>query len=157
MNPFCLRSAEIGDAEAIARLVNLAFRLARFFTDEDRTSPEKVRGLLQTGKFLLLEEAGVLLGCVYIEQHGERGYLGLLSIDPGRQRSGLGSRLIAEAEAFCREEGCRSMDLTFANVRAELPAFYQRRGYAESGVEPFPAGVHTKVPCHLVRMTKALS
>jgi hypothetical protein len=38
------RTAESADAESIARLVNIAFRPERFFTDADRTDPEKVRG-----------------------------------------------------------------------------------------------------------------
>jgi N-acetylglutamate synthase-like GNAT family acetyltransferase len=83
------RTAQLDDAENIARLVNAAFRPERFFVAADRTNPEKVRALMQKGKFLLTEEAGVLTGCVYVELRGERGYFGLLAIDPALQRSGL--------------------------------------------------------------------
>ncbi len=55
------RTAAPQDAENIARMVNAAFRPERFFTDGDRTSPEKVLALLEKGKFLLVEEAG----CAY--------------------------------------------------------------------------------------------
>src|SRR5271154_2331373 len=54
------RTAQIEDAGSIARLVNDAFRPERFFTDADRTNPEKVSALMQKGKFLLVEEAGAL-------------------------------------------------------------------------------------------------
>ena len=64
------RTAEPEDAEGIARLVNAAFRPERFFIDQDRTNSEKVRALLQKGKFLLLEQAGALAGCVYVERRG---------------------------------------------------------------------------------------
>jgi hypothetical protein len=42
------------------------------------------------------------------------------------------------------------------NLRQELPAYYRKFGYMESGVEPFPAAARAKMPCHLVRMTKPL-
>jgi hypothetical protein len=48
-----IRAAQVRDAEAVANLVNTAFRPERFFTDEDRTNPDKVRALLATGQFLL--------------------------------------------------------------------------------------------------------
>jgi GNAT superfamily N-acetyltransferase len=150
-----IRTAEIADAEAIARLVNAAFLPERYYVDGDRTDPERVRALQQTGKFLLVGEPDSLAGCVYVEPRGERGYLGLLSVAPGQQRSGLGSRLIAAAEDHCRSAGCGIMDLTFVNLRTVLPPFYRRLGYTENGAEPFP--VPSKVPCHLVKMTKPLA
>jgi len=156
MNSATIREAAPDDAETIARLVNEAFRRERFFIDHDRTDPQKVRELLQKGTFLLTEETRGLSGCVYVELRGERGYFGLLSVDPAKQRSGLGSQLIGAAEEFCRAAGCRVMDLTIVNLRTELPAFYRQRGYSESGTEPFPAAAQAKMPCHLVRMSKLL-
>jgi N-acetylglutamate synthase-like GNAT family acetyltransferase len=151
------RVAQIEDAEGIARLVNAAFRPERFFIDADRTNPDKVRALLDKGKFLLAEDKGALSGCVYVELCGERGYFGLLAVDPALQRSGLGSRLVAAAEDDCRSAGCRVMDLTIVNLRKELPAFYNRLGYSESGTLPFPSDQHPNQPCHLVRMSKPLA
>jgi GNAT superfamily N-acetyltransferase len=151
-----MRTAEAADAPAIARLVNTAFVSERFFIDGNRTDPEKVAALLQKGKFLLLFENGELVGSIYTEIRGERGYFGLLAVDPRRQRSGIGARLIAAAEALCRSAGCRFMDFTFVNVRKELPGYYQRFGYVESGTAPFPADQVAKMPVHLVRMSKPL-
>jgi ribosomal protein S18 acetylase RimI-like enzyme len=150
------RIANPEDAEDIARLVNAAFRPERFFIDQDRTNPEKVRALLQKGKFLLVEQAGALAGCVYVELRGVRGYFGLLAVDPALQRSGLGSRMVAAAEEYCRAASCRFMDLTIVNLRTELPAFYNRLGYTESGTLPFPSDQQANQPCHLVRMSKPL-
>jgi GNAT superfamily N-acetyltransferase len=157
MNQIRMRRAESADAENIASLVNIAFRPERFFIDGDRTNPEKVRALLPKGKFLLSEEGSSLIGCVYAELRGERGYFGLLAVDPARQRAGIGARLIEAAEDYCRSAGCRFMDLTMVNLRKELPEYYRRRGYTESGTLPFPDEQHPpKVPCHLVRMSKPL-
>lgn len=152
-----IREAQPKDAENIARLVNTAFRPERFFTDGDRTNPEKVRALLQKGKFLLVGEAAALAACVYVELRGERGYFGLLAVDPALQRSGLGSRMVAAAEEYCRASDCHFMDLTIVNLRTELPGFYQRLGYVESGTLPFPPDQHANQPCHLVKMSKPLA
>jgi GNAT superfamily N-acetyltransferase len=150
------RTAQLEDSENIARLVNAAFRPERFFIDTDRTNPEKVRALLQKGEFLLAEEKDGLAGCIYVELRGERGYFGLLAVDPVRQRSGLGSGLVVAAEEYCRAAGCQFMDLTIVNLRTELPGFYHRLGYVESGTLPFPSDQQANQPCHLVRMSKPL-
>ncbi len=151
-----MRFATVSDASAIAGLVNAAFRPERFFIDADRTDSDKIAVLLQKGKFLLLFEGEMLAGCVYAELRGERGYFGLLAVDPKRQRTGLGGQLIAEAEDYCRTAGCRFMDLTFVNVREELPGYYRQLGYVENGTLPFPPEQATKIPVHLVRMSKEL-
>jgi N-acetylglutamate synthase-like GNAT family acetyltransferase len=157
MTSLQIRAATDDDAEPIARLVNEAFRSERFFTDYDRTNPENVQELLQKGRFLLLYDDSELAACVYVEQRGDRGYFGMLAVDPKRQNSGLGSRLIAAAEQDCRESGCRFMDLTLVNLRTELPAYYRRFGYVENGTLPFPIDQNQpKMPAHLIQMSKAL-
>lgn len=151
------RTAVAADAANISHLVNAAFRPERFFIDADRTNPGKVGALLEKGKFLLAEEAGAPLGCVYVELRGDRGYFGLLAVDPVRQRAGMGSRLIDAAEEYCRAAGCRFIDLTIVNLRKELPGYYRSRGYVENGTLPFPDDQHPpKMPCHLVKMSKPL-
>src|SRR5258708_7214754 len=95
-----------------------------------RVAPQGVREYMKSGTFLLAEDAAGLAGCVYIEMHGERSYLGLLSVEPKRQGCGLGRKLMAEAENFARDAGCRAMDLRAISPRAEqLLPFYLRLGY----------------------------
>jgi hypothetical protein len=48
------------------------------------------------------------------------------------------------------------MDLRIINVRQELPSYYRKRGYAETGTAPFTPGLNPKVPCHFVQMSKPL-
>src|ERR1700751_1787731 len=91
-----LRVAEMRDAEAIVLVINAAFRQAEgFLIDRDRIDLEEVRQLLQSGNFLVADDLGFVSGCVYVEQRGDRSYLGLLSVDPRRQKSGLGSKLMS--------------------------------------------------------------
>ncbi len=143
------------DVESVSRLINDAFRSERFFSDEDRTNPEEVRDLMNKGVFLLVEEEK-LIACVYLEPRGDHFYLGLLSVEPSRQKSGLGSFLMNAAEDYARRHGARVMDLQIVNLRTELPAYYRRFGYTQSGAKPFPPHKQTKMPCHLVIYSKNL-
>ena len=156
MNDLRMRFAANDDAEATAALVNAAFKVERFFIDGDRINPGRVRDMLRTGKFLLAEEGGALIACVYVEIRGERGYFGLLAVDPARQGKGLGQKMVEEAEDYARAAGCAFMDLLIVNLRPELPPFYRRLGYVETGTEPFPADAKPRQPCHFVVMSKAL-
>ena len=92
-----------------------------------------MRSLLQTGKIPARRKPGyrkpvadkgaTSLGCVYVELRGERAYLGLLSVDPKQQKSGLGSALMNAAEEYCAKEGCRFMDLRIVNLRRGVANF----------------------------------
>lgn len=153
-----LRIAQAMDAERLVEVINPAFRKAEgYIIDGDRVDLELIHSLLAKGEFLIADDEGVVAGCVYVERRGERAYLGLLSVSPERQKAGLGSMLMHEAEQHCSNAGCFFMDLRTINLRSENLAFYQRRGYAETGTEPFPSEVETKLPCHFVNMSKQLS
>jgi GNAT superfamily N-acetyltransferase len=152
-----IRRAELSDVEALVTLVNEAFRVERFFIDGDRTDAAHIAQRFQTGCFLVAEDASKnLAASVYVEIRGERGYFGLLAVDPARQRSGLGRALVEAAEQECRDAGCSIMDLQIVNLRTELPPYYRRLGYVGSGEMPFAAVAKPKLPCHFIRMSKSL-
>jgi GNAT superfamily N-acetyltransferase len=150
------RFATEADVEAISTLVNAAFEVERFFIDGDRIDPGKVREMFGTGRYLLADDNGVLIACVYVELRGQRAYFGLLGVDPSRQGQGLGRKMVEEAESYARTAGCEFMDLRIVNLRAELPPFYRRLGYVETGTEPFAADAKPSQPCHFIRMSKPL-
>jgi len=152
-----IRTAAPADAAKITDVINAAFRVAEeFFIDGLRIGQAEVEQLLGKGAFLLAETGDKLSGSVYVEMRGERSYLGLLSVDPASQKSGLGSLLMNEAENYCRQRGSRFMDIYIVNLRQELPPYYRRRGYVENGTTPFPADVPVKIPCHFINMAKPL-
>ena len=152
-----IRVATTADAEKITAVINAAFRIAEeFFVDGNRITLAEVQESFARGAFLVACEAEVVSGCVYVEPRGERAYLGLLSVDPARQQSGLGSRLMSAGEDYCRARGAQFMDIYIVNLRTELPAFYRQRGYVENGTTPFPRDVPTKQPCHFINMSKPL-
>jgi GNAT superfamily N-acetyltransferase len=151
-----IRTATQSDAGAIARLVNTAFLVEQFFIERDRTNPETVRGLMEKGKFLLAEEGPNLVGCVYLELRGERGYFGMLSVDPSSQGTGVGRELVATVEKYFRDAGCKFSDLKIVNVRTELYTLYRRWGYADTGAGIYDDPTPTKIPVHFINMSKPL-
>lgn len=156
--PMQIRVAQPADVEAVTAVINAAFKRAEsFFIARDRVDTADVRGFLQTGEFLLLEDERSIAGCVYVEKRGDRAYTGLLAVDPSRQGSGLGSNLMTAAEEHAYESGCHFMDLRIVSLRLELPAFYSHRGYTQTGTEQFTPGIETRIPCHFINMSKPLT
>jgi GNAT superfamily N-acetyltransferase len=142
---------------ALTRLINAAFVVEQIVFDGDRVDDLGVRVYMSSGTFLVAEDSGALAGCVYIEVRGDRGYLGLLSVQPERQGTGLGRRLVAAAESFARESASRFMDLRVISARGEeLLPFYQQLGYRFIRTEPFPPNLLTKIPSHFLLLSKAL-
>src|SRR6266849_2701024 len=150
------RTAELADVDALARLINAAFRVEQPFIEGDRTNHDGVRSYMKKGKFLLAEDAAGLAGCVYVEIRADRGYLGLLGVDPPCQGTGLGRKLMDAAENYFREAGCRAVDLRIVSARTPLPSFYRHLGYLETGTTPFAPEVPAKVSCHYILMSKTI-
>ena len=149
-----MRTATAADAARLARIINDAFVVEAFFKIGDRTSPDEIVRLMNDGgEFLVTDD---LSGCVYVKCGPERGYFGMLSIDPRKQGSGLGTQLIAAAEARARERGCRVMDIHIVNLREELPIYYRKFGYIETGTLPFSDPERASRPCHFIVMSKPL-
>lgn len=111
--------------------------------DGQRIDEDGLRAILAdpAEAIVLVEQDEALVGCVRITDLGQGlCSLGMLAVDPGTQRGGLGRRLIAAAEAHARDEvRARRMEMTVIIQRAELIAWYERRGYVRTGeTRPFP-------------------
>jgi predicted N-acetyltransferase YhbS len=149
-----MRSADPRDITAIVTLLNAAFAMERDFVDKDRTSAPEIERYMTTGTFLVADgDDRRLAACVYLEQRGDRLYLGMLAVDPSRQRSGLGRRMMTAAETHAAARGCRAIDIRIVDRRTELPPFYKRLGFVDNGTEPLVEPLLTK-PAHFIRMTK---
>src|SRR5262245_15918455 len=152
-----LRIATDADIDGLVSLINAAYEVEKFFIVGDRTDGAEVRSRMQRGRFLLVEsEPGAIAGCAFVAVNGREGFLGMLSVTPSRQGHGLGRALTIAAEEYCRSHGCAEIEVEVVNVRAELPPFYRKLGYRESGQRPFPDADKTTIPCHFVLMRKPL-
>jgi ribosomal protein S18 acetylase RimI-like enzyme len=147
------RAAVAADIPAIVALVESAYRGdsgRRGWTTESelldgrRTDAQAVGELVsRPGSCILLAERdGRLLASAHVERQGASGYFGMFAVDPDQQGGGLGKAVLAEAERIAGEQWqCHAMRMTVIEQRAELIAWYQRRGYRRTGeFQPFPYG-----------------
>ena len=84
------RFGEPADTPALVTLINVAFLPEQVAIEGDRINAEKLQPFFANGKFLLLEDAHGVAGCVYAEVRGQRGYIGLLALRPQLKGRGLG-------------------------------------------------------------------
>lgn len=147
------RAATKADIPALVTLIERAYRgdesRAGWTTEADllggqRTDPDMVAAVVddESGRLLIAEADGVPVACCQLENRGGHAYFGMFAVDPGAQGGGLGRRVLAEAERVAREEwGADEMRMTVITLRAELVAWYERRGYVRTGEkQPFPYG-----------------
>ena len=147
------RPATDADIDAIVALVTSAYRgdasRAGWTTEADlldgaRIDPDVLRGdIARDGsRVVLAERDGALLACAHVAIDGDAGYFGMFSVVPGLQGGGIGKQVLAECERIVRDEWrLPAMRMTVIDVRDELIAFYERRGYRRTGIlKPFPYG-----------------
>jgi len=151
-----MREASHADIPQIVLLINRAFAVERFFKSGDRTDPEQVQQMMQDGKFLLLIDEDEMVACMFVKVTGKRGYVGTLSVDPARQKSGIGRRMMQEAENYCRNAGCKALDIRIVNLRTELPAIYRKFGFVETGTQSAEVVKNATQPVHFITMSKPL-
>jgi GNAT superfamily N-acetyltransferase len=153
---YTLQRAALSDVASIVALVNRAFAIESFFKTGDRIDEAQIREMLLQGQFLLLTEGQALVACVFVQLKGERVYIGVLAVDPAKQKLGIGARMMREAEDFGRRSGCKFADIRVVSVRPELPLIYGKLGYTESGVESAAVIKTAIMPVHFVTMSKLL-
>lgn len=147
------RAATPADIDALVSLVESAYRgegsKQGWTTEADilggrRTGADDVGACIERAgsRVLVAEHAGELLACAHIAIEDGAGYFGMFSVSPKLQGGGIGKLLLAEAERVVREEWhLPTMRMTVIDIRDELIAFYERRGYVRTGIrKPFPYG-----------------
>jgi len=151
--PISFRDARATDVDAIVALVESAYRgdasrqgwtTEADFLDGRRTGADEVLASIQRprSRIVLAERDGALLACAHVADEEGAGYFGMFSVQPGLQGGGIGKALLAEAERIVRDEWrLPAMRMTVIDIRDELIAFYERRGYQRTGTfKPFPYG-----------------
>ncbi|KAF1055301.1 MAG: hypothetical protein GAK43_00094 [Stenotrophomonas maltophilia] len=153
MSTLTFRAATPADIPALITLVTSAYRgessRAGWTSEADLLDGARIdaQGLqadldAPRSTILVAERDGRLVACVHIADVDGKGYFGMFSVDPTQQGGGIGKIVTDAAEAHAvREWGVPVMQMTVIDVRDELIAFYERRGYARTGIKkPFPYG-----------------
>jgi ribosomal protein S18 acetylase RimI-like enzyme len=154
-----IRLATVADIPRLVSSINAAF-IVETFLEGTRTDVDRLSAYMLKGEVLLAEDAsGQLIGSIYTELRGERGYLGMLAIAPAHQRAGHGRTLMLAGEDYLRAKGCNAVDICVIAWRTELPPIYRRFGYVETAIEDFDPSQKLKPgtpPCRVITMSKPL-
>ncbi len=145
--------AQDHDLSVVADLVNRAYRggeaqkgwtTEAAFIGGQRTDADSLRADLNAkpGAVILTlrdEGQGQPFGCVWLEPLPHQVWLlGMLAVDPDRQDGGTGRILIEACQAYAQARGGKVLKLTVIDIRDTLIAWYARRGFRQTGFEPFP-------------------
>ncbi len=146
------RSASVADIDALVPLVTSAYRgevsrqgwtTEADILDGNRIDADVLRGDIERprSRVLIAERHDLMLGCAHVCEDAGVGYFGMFAVRPDLQNAGVGRAVLAEAERVARDEWqLPAMRMTVIDLREELIAWYERRGYARTGVKkPFPA------------------
>ena len=156
---FFLSEIQRSDFSEVVRLVNSAYRgdssregwttEAEFLdgqrTDENSLAKELEGKNKKTVLCVRNRKTEEIIGTVFLEQFvdekGPNCYLGMLTVKPTMQNSGLGRWILNEVEQHVKHWGVHRITLGVLNPRHELMAWYERRGFVKNGItEEFPYG-----------------
>jgi ribosomal protein S18 acetylase RimI-like enzyme len=138
--------ATVADIPAVKNLLNDAYRgenskqgwttEAGLIAGDTRTDENMIREVMdKPGSVILIYKDGqdAITGCVNLQKHGTKIYLGMFSVSPQLQGGGIGKKLLQTAEAYALHMNCNAIYMSVISVRTELIDWYKRHGYVDKG------------------------
>ena len=165
--------ATVADIPAINNLLNNAYRgeeskqgwttEANLIAGDTRTDEAMIAEVMQqAGSVFLIYKDGKqkIIGCVNLQQHLDKLYLGMFSVSPQLQGGGIGKKLLQAAEEYGRHLHKKSIYMSVISLRTELINWYMRHGYTDNGerkpfIEDGITGKHLK-PLEFIILDKLL-
>jgi ribosomal protein S18 acetylase RimI-like enzyme len=145
-----ITTATLEDVIALEKLINSAYRgetskqgwttEANLLQDQRITADELYETINNKENTILkFIESDTIIGCVLLADKGNKLYLGMLTVSPELQNSGIGKKLLQKAEEHALSLNLPKIVMTVISIREELIAWYNRHGFMDTGVrEPFP-------------------
>ena len=172
--PITFRLAMLSDAERLVALINHAYRPEAqpesyrvgwthesAIISDSRIQRAQLETLMQVQwqQLIVAEYGQYLVGCVLITAEQPTVQIGLLTVDPRYQAQHIGKQLLQHAEQQARQlYQPERFEMSVVHSRHELIAYYERRGYYQSGViKPYPLDQQVgtpKQPLYLLIMNK---
>ncbi|MCH7312937.1 GNAT family N-acetyltransferase [Acinetobacter sp. ANC 3882] len=167
-----IRKAKNSDIEQLVELINSAYRhdAERSWTTEknvvqgDRITKEQLDNELRQPNFELLvgeeRDKGQIIACIGLSLNKGCMEIGTFAVDQSIQNQGYGREMLNHAEAYIAQiyPEIRDLVMHVLDVRKELVAYYQRRGYQITGRKseyPIEANVgQPLVPIQLIELKK---
>lgn len=150
--------ATLEDVSELNKLINSGYRgefSKKGWTTEanilegSRTNEVELKEIIGTNENTLLKftEGNQIIGCVLLVEKERQLYLGMLTVSPMLQNSGIGKKILQQAEVHAQALGLPKIVMTVISMRTELIDWYKRHGYIDTGNrEPFPVSdIHISI------------
>ena len=115
-----------GDTDAVIALWE-GCGLLRPWNDPRKDIARKLTD--SNGAFWVATSGDNLIAVVMVGYDGHRGSINYLAVAPAYQRTGIGVRLMRQAEAFLIELGCPKVSFCVRKDNDAVLAFYDALGY----------------------------
>ena len=164
--------ATLQDVTSLEKLINSAYRgetSKKGWTTEanllkgKRITTDELTEIIKNKENTILKytDNKQIIGSVLLVNKGNKLYLGMLTVSPELQNSGIGKKLLHEAEVHALALGLPKIVMTVISIREELIAWYNRHGFEDTGVrEPFPLNatdaIISKQPLEFIVMEKII-
>ena len=134
-----------GDIPELVDLINSAYRgnpsRKGWTTEADliegdlRIDEETLKQLMNLPAAVVLKyvENSRIEGSVYLEKKANELYLGMLSVNPTKQASGIGKKLLLAAEQHAFKNNCDVITMQVISERKELIDWYKKYGFRDTG------------------------
>ena len=134
-----IRRASPADAEAVGQLVRAAYE---HYVPRIGRPPVPMTldyaHVVAAGDTWAAEQEGHLVGVLVLEHHDDHVLVENLAVLPQAQGTGVGSRLLRQAEEEAVARGVHEVRLYTHELMTENRAYYPRRGYRETHLSGDP-------------------
>ena len=126
-----IRSFQHDDEEAVVRLwTDCGLVVPWNNPNHDIACKLKVQAEL----FLVACSTDQIIATVMAGYDGHRGWINYLAVHPKHQRTGIGKRMMEEAENRLRAAGCPKINLQVRSANTKVIDFYKSIGFAVDDV-----------------------
>lgn len=140
-----IEKATAADIPALSDLISVLFSQEEEFTpnaEAQQRGLEQIMSQSEMGVVLVARQGDQLIGMVNLlftisTALGERvALLEDMVVSPAGRGTGVGTRLLAEAIAYARAQGCKRITLLTDRSNESAQGFYARQGFVVSGMVP---------------------
>ena len=126
-----IRPFDLADEDAVVQLWTDC-GLVVPWNDPHRDIQRKLA--VQAELFLVGRLEGRIVASAMAGYDGHRGWINYLAVHPQHRRTGIGRRMMLQAESLLRARGCPKINLNVRTSNLAVMAFYERLGYAVDDV-----------------------
>ena len=126
-----IRPFRPSDEESVVRLWTVC-GLVVPWNNPHRDIQRKLK--IQPEMFLVACLDGQIIATVMAGYDGHRGWINYLAVHPQHRHSGIGRRMMDEAESRLRAAGCPKINLQVRSKNVGVIKFYERIGFKQDDV-----------------------